>query len=75
MNHIIKEIDYCVRHAQYSPIKIYAGDEIDYSLNCSMCLSELTKAAHAPNLSHPKKVVKPLKQVIEVEQELISPFK
>lgn len=72
MNHILKEIDYCEGHAQYSPIKIYAGDVGVYSLDCSVCLDEVSKAAP---LSRPKKVVKPLKEVIEAEQVPISVLK
>lgn len=70
MNHILKEIDYCEGHAQYSPIKIYAGDVGIYSLNCSICLDELSKETALPPRS--KKVAKPLKQVIEAEQVPIS---
>lgn len=69
MNHILKEIDYCARHAQYSPIKIYAGDVGIYSINCPECLDEGIKEI---TLRRPKKVAKPL--VIEDEQMPILPI-
>lgn len=75
MNHILKEIDYCEGHAQYSPIKIYAGDVGVYSINCSVCLNEASKAAPARNLSRSKKIAKPLKEVIEAEQMSILPIR
>lgn len=75
MNHIIKEIDYCADHAHYSPIKIYAGDVGIYNINCSACLNEVRKAAFTSNLSRPKKMTKPLKEVIKIEQVPTSPLK
>ena len=66
MNNIIKEIHYCTRHARYSPISIYAGDELFYSSSCPICHDELTNVRTVPR---PKKtansevpVIEPLKQ-------------
>ena len=72
MNHIIKEIDYCADHAQYSPLKIYAGDIGVYSLNCDLCLNEVSKEK---TLRRPKKVVKPLNKMFEDEQAPLSLLK
>lgn len=79
MNHIddirdVKYINYCQAHAQYSPHKIYAGDEVYYASpeDCPICPKMLDIPMKQVEVRRPKKMVEIFKEIDVVDDVVIK---